>query len=177
MNEVTLDLDGPEATRALGLALGRSLPAGACLALEGDLGAGKTTLVRGLAEGLGVDPDEVSSPTYVLMQAHGGGRLPLHHHDAWMDGRGKALLADGGAELLRAADGVAVVEWASRVEEFLPSPRLSCVLEHVSLESRRARLEVVGAETESGAGGGSAPDGLLTGLLGAVEAARAALRP
>lgn len=169
MNEVTLELDGPEATRAVGLALGRTLPAGACVALEGDLGAGKTTLVRGLAEGLGIDPDEVSSPTYVLMQAHEGGRLPLYHHDAWMDGRGKALLADGGAELLRAADGVAVVEWASRVAAFLPTPRLTCALEHVSLESRRIRLAVEAAQ------GG--PEGLVSGLQGAVEAACSALRP
>jgi len=167
VSELVLQLEGAEATRELGLALGRALPAGACVALEGDLGAGKTTLVRGLAEGLGLDPDEVSSPTYVLMQAHEGGRLPLRHHDAWMDGRGKALLADGGAELLRAADGVAVVEWASRVAEYLPTPRLSCVLEHVSLESRRARLAVVAP--------GDPPDALGLALQAAVDAARSAL--
>lgn len=167
MTEITLDLEGAEDTRAVGLALGRELPAGACVALDGDLGAGKTTLVRALAEGLGLDPDEVSSPTYVLMQAHEGGRLPLHHHDAWMDGRGKAFLADGGAELLREADGVAVIEWASRVEEHLPLPRLSVVLEHVSPERRRARLTVLAPE-------GGARE-LVAGLERAARAAQAAL--
>ena len=97
-----------EGTEALGRALGRELPAGAVLALDGDLGSGKTCFVRGLARGLGVE-GPVGSPTYTLMHAYEGGRLPLYHFDAWMEQRERALLADGGGEWLR-ADGVSVVE-------------------------------------------------------------------
>ena len=111
-----------EATEGGGGALGRLLLPDSVVALDGDLGAGKTTFVRGLARGLGLE-EGVSSPTYVLMQAHEGGRLPLYHFDAWMEGREKALFLDGGDHWLRAG-GVAVVEWAERVEPWLPSEGL-----------------------------------------------------
>lgn len=131
-----------EATSALAEALGRVLPAGTVVALDGDLGAGKTCFVRGLARGLGI-ADVVASPTYTLMQAFEGGRLPLYHFDAWMEGREKALFADGGDEWLRAG-GIAVVEWAERVAEWLPEPRLAVRLEHAGPDLRVLRLRVVG---------------------------------
>jgi tRNA threonylcarbamoyladenosine biosynthesis protein TsaE len=131
-----------EATEALGEALGRVLPAGTVLALGGELGAGKTCLVRGLARGLGIE-GTVASPTYTLMQAHGGGRLPLYHFDAWMEGREKAWLAEGGEAWLR-GEGLAVIEWAERVGDWLPSPRLELRLEHRSPNERAIFLSVVG---------------------------------
>ena len=140
-----LELTGVEATEALGAALGELAEAGDVLALHGELGAGKTALVRGLARGLGLE-EGVASPTYILMDAHQGGRLPLFHFDAWMEGREKALFLDGGDEWLRAG-GVAVVEWAGRVGAWLPTPRLEVELRHVSLAARHATLRVVTAET------------------------------
>ena len=142
MDALTLDLIDEPATLRLGRAIGSSASAGTLLTLSGDLGAGKTTLVRGLADGLGV-PGTVSSPTYMLMQLHEGGRLPLSHFDAWMEGREKAYLADGADEFL-AADGVAVIEWAERVEEWLPEERLGLELLHAPGGGRRARLVAVG---------------------------------
>lgn len=142
MDVLTMDLPDEGATLRLGRAIGTSATAGTLLTLSGDLGAGKTTLVRGLAEGLEV-PGAVSSPTYVLMQLHEGGRLPLSHFDAWMEGRERAYLADGADELL-AADGVAVIEWAERVEEWLPEARLGLELLHAPGGGRRARLVAVG---------------------------------
>lgn len=142
MDALTLDLPDEAATLRLGRAIGSSASAGALLALSGDLGAGKTTLVRGLADGLGV-PGTVSSPTYTLMQLHEGGRLPLSHFDAWMEGREKAYLADGADEFL-AADGVAVIEWAERVEDWLPVDRLGLELLHAPGGGRQAVLVAVG---------------------------------
>ncbi|HRV82475.1 MAG TPA: tRNA (adenosine(37)-N6)-threonylcarbamoyltransferase complex ATPase subunit type 1 TsaE, partial [Planctomycetota bacterium] len=101
-----------EATLALAEHVGRGLRAGEVLALSGDLGSGKTTFVRGLARGMGIT-DPVSSPTYTLMHAYEGTGLELFHFDAWMEGRQKSLLADGGSGVLETG-GVAVVEWASR---------------------------------------------------------------
>ncbi len=147
-----------EATLGLGEELGRQLPAGSVMTLDGDLGTGKTTLVRGLGAGLGIEGG-VSSPTYTLMQAHEGGRLPLFHFDAWMEGREKALLADGADEFL-GAGGIAVVEWGSRVVDWLPEPRLEVVLGHRTPEKRTVRIRVVGSVSEG-------PEGLF-GQLEAV---------
>ena len=132
-----------EATELLAEHLGAGLQAGAVVALDGELGSGKTTFVRGLCRGLGVAPDEqVSSPTYTLMHEYRG-RLPVYHFDAWMEGREEAFLAGGGAEWLHAG-GVSVVEWAARVREWLPEPRLEVRLSHVGPSERRLELALVG---------------------------------
>jgi tRNA threonylcarbamoyladenosine biosynthesis protein TsaE len=152
----------PEATAALGEALGRAAPAGLVLALSGDLGSGKTTLVAGLARGLGV-VERASSPTFTLMQEHRG-RLPFFHFDAWMAGREALFLEGGGAEYLT-GEGVAAVEWAERVLEHLPVPRLDLTLAHRSPEVRWLRLELVRAPAgEAGGTLESALEGLLRDL-------------
>lgn len=117
----------PEATEALGEAIGRAACAGLVLTLDGDLGAGKTCFVRGLARGLEVD-DPVTSPTFALMNEYEG-RLPLLHCDAWMEGRERAFLADGGVERF-GGGAVAVVEWGERVADQLPRPHLWVQLAH-----------------------------------------------
>ena len=135
--------DSVEATEALGEALGAAAPAGLLIVLEGELGTGKTTLVRGLARGLGIT-SPVTSPTFTLMNDYRGeGRLALHHFDAWMEGRERSFLADGGAEVI-GSEGVCAVEWGERVEEQLPEPRLHVYLAHRGLEARLLQLAVVG---------------------------------
>lgn len=116
----------PEATEDLGAALGRLLGDRTLVALDGELGAGKTCFVRGLARGLDVQ-EPVSSPTYALLQSYPG-RHELHHLDAWMEGRERSFLLDGGLEWV-ASHGVTVIEWAERVGDVLPTPRLSVRLE------------------------------------------------
>ncbi len=123
-----------EATRTFAAALGQRLWAGVVLALAGDLGAGKTTFVRGLAQGMGIE-DPVSSPTYTLMHSYQGRGLELFHFDAWMEGRQKAILQEGGDGVLD-TDGVVVVEWAPRVAQFLPEGALQIEFQHVSENSR-----------------------------------------
>ncbi|HVS20154.1 MAG TPA: tRNA (adenosine(37)-N6)-threonylcarbamoyltransferase complex ATPase subunit type 1 TsaE [Planctomycetota bacterium] len=137
-----------EATEDLGAALGARLRADDVVALDGELGAGKTAFVRGLARGLGVE-GPVQSPTYILMNVYSG-RLELYHFDAWMEGREEAFLAEGGGEWLRAG-GVAAVEWAARVADWLPRPRLAVRMGHVGPEARWIELAVVpGPDGEDG---------------------------
>ena len=134
-----------EATEELAEQLGAGLGPGAVIALDGDLGAGKTTFVRGLCRGLDVGPDEdVSSPTYTLMHEYRG-RLSVYHFDAWMEGREEAFLEGGGAEWLHAG-GVSVIEWAERVRDWLPEPRLEVRLSHLGPSERRLELALVGED-------------------------------
>lgn len=101
------------ATRAIAAALAADLQAGALVLLSGDLGAGKTAFVRGLAQGLGIDPDEVTSPTFTLVHEYRGGRLPLIHVDLYRLDR--AELDEVGLDQDLAAQGVTAVEWAERL--------------------------------------------------------------
>jgi tRNA threonylcarbamoyladenosine biosynthesis protein TsaE len=100
-------------TRAIAAALAPLLMPGAVILLSGDLGAGKTAFVRGLAEGLGLDPDDVTSPTFTLVHEYRGGRLPLIHVDLYRLDR--AELDEIGLDQDLAAHGVIAVEWAERL--------------------------------------------------------------
>ena len=94
--------------------LARRLPAGAVVLLFGDLGAGKTAFVRGFVEGAGIDPDEVSSPTFTIVQAYGGGRV--QHVDLYrLD---PSEVDDLGLQELPEAGALVCIEWADR----LPRP-------------------------------------------------------
>ncbi len=143
----TVELPDLSATEALGRRLGALLFRGAVVALTGPLGAGKTQLVRAVAEGLGV-PDSriVSSPTFVLLQEYHG-RLPIYHFDAYRLASEAEFLDLGGHEFL-AADGVCLIEWADRVEGCLPRERLTVHLEVTGEHSRRAALEGSGSHYE-----------------------------
>ena len=173
-----------EATEAIGAALGRAIEAqaelvrsGVVLALEGELGGGKTAVTRGVASGLGAK-DRVHSPSFTLMHTYEG-RLPIYHFDAWMEGRERAFLDGGGAEWLESG-GVALIEWARRVEAWLPLPRLGLVLEHMGPqdpETRRLTLSALGPRVVAGDRARiRAVEALVQGLsLGAVRAAPGAI--
>jgi len=105
----------PAATESLGEAWGRAAQSGLVIALSGDLGAGKTQLVRGLARGLGVTA-RVHSPTFTLVNEYGGGRLKLFHLDLYRLETAAQILSAGVEEFL-SPDGVAVIEWAERLED------------------------------------------------------------
>lgn len=105
-------------TRAIAAGLAVTLEPGAVLLLSGDLGAGKTAFVRGLAEGLGIDPFEVTSPTFTLVHEYRGGRLPLVHVDLYrLD---TADLDEIGLDPDLAAEGVVAVEWPERLSRPVP---------------------------------------------------------
>jgi tRNA threonylcarbamoyladenosine biosynthesis protein TsaE len=100
-------------TRAVAAALASRLSPGDLVLLRGDLGAGKTAFVRGLAAGLGIDPDEVTSPTFTLVHEYRGGRLPIVHVDLYRVGG--IDLDEIGLDEALASSGVVAIEWAERL--------------------------------------------------------------
>src|ERR1043165_8466622 len=109
----TLISRSPEETEALGEAWGREAQRGWVIGLTGDLGAGKTQLVRGLARGLG-STARVHSPTFALLNEYGGGRLALFHIDLYRLEVAEQVTAAGLDDYLVNPDGVTVVEWIER---------------------------------------------------------------
>jgi tRNA threonylcarbamoyladenosine biosynthesis protein TsaE len=101
--------------------LAASLAPGDVLLLSGDLGAGKTAFVRGLAQGLGIGEDEVSSPTFTLVHEYRGERLTLYHVDLYRLDR--AATDDLGLDELGVADGILAIEWPDRLTHPLPGAR------------------------------------------------------
>ena len=100
-------------TRAVAARLASTLAAGSTVLLSGDLGAGKTAFVKGLAEGLGLEAADVTSPTFTLVHEYRGGRLPLIHIDLYrLDA---ADLGDIGMDADLAAEGIVAIEWAERL--------------------------------------------------------------
>ena len=133
-----------EETQHLAGQLASMLAAGDVLLLSGNLGAGKTAFVRGLAEGLGVDPGEVSSPTFTLIHEYRGGRLTLYHADLYRLER--AATEDIGLEEIGVSDGVLAIEWPDRLTHRIPGAR-AIVIEIVDETTRRI---VLGSNSQSG---------------------------
>jgi len=112
-------------TRAIAARLAAGLQPGAVLLLSGDLGAGKTAFVRGLAEGLGIDPADVTSPTFTLVHEYRQGRLPLVHVDLYrLD---LADLDELGMDSELAGRGVLAIEWAERLSRPLPGSMMVAI--------------------------------------------------
>lgn len=134
---MTITTHSQEETAAVGRKLAARLQPGSVLLLVGDLGAGKTALVRGLAEGLGVAPEEVSSPTFTLMQEYRGGRVPLIHVDLYRLNDPREI-DDLGLEEL-GLDSVLAIEWAEK----LPRPFTGAIdvrIEHAGDNERQVTI-------------------------------------
>ena len=123
-------------TIELGKLLGAHLTAGSVIGLVGDLGAGKTCFIKGLAEGLNNTPaDEVTSPTFTILQEYPG-PAPLYHFDAYRLSGSHDLEAIGFEDYV-GIDGVAVIEWADRISDALPTEALLITIESVSENERQ----------------------------------------
>ena len=110
--------NSPEETFALGEKIGRSAQKGWIIALSGDLGTGKTVFAKGFATGLGIT-DDVTSPTFTILQVYDSGRLPLYHFDAYRIGDEEEMFEIGYEEYFF-GDGVTLVEWPEMVEGLIP---------------------------------------------------------
>ncbi len=129
-------------TERLGERLGQAARAGDVLALWGELGTGKTVLARGVAAGLGIDADEVTSPTFIILHEHFGGRLPLFHLDLYRL-EGQDLGTTGWEETLDSG-GITVIEWPDRANADLPADRVDIRIEHIADTKRRVVISATG---------------------------------
>jgi len=134
MQEKKVISNSPDSTMTLARKLAKSLKPGDILCLVGNLGCGKTTFVKGLARGLRIKPERVSSPTFVLMNIYEG-KLPLYHFDLYRLEEIGEMQALGYEEFLY-GDGVSVIEWAERIQPLLQKEYLEIQFKH-SGEDRR----------------------------------------
>ncbi len=136
---VELNLAGEEATETLGERLGKVVDRGIFLDLRGDLGSGKTTFVRGLAQGMGLS-SQVRSPTFVIATLHEG-TIPLLHVDAYRLEQQEELALHGWNEWLE--QGVVAAEWAGRIAGMLPEERLKLEFETIDEGHRGVQISLL----------------------------------
>ncbi|HLO52054.1 MAG TPA: tRNA (adenosine(37)-N6)-threonylcarbamoyltransferase complex ATPase subunit type 1 TsaE [Kamptonema sp.] len=135
-----VSLPDAEATRSLGVALGRSLPPGSVILLEGDLGAGKTTLVQGIGAGLGIQ-DSIDSPTFTLINEYLDGRIPLYHLDLYRlePVEVEALNLETYWEGIEMPPGIVAIEWAERLP-YKPDSYLQVCLSYQEGQGRHVEV-------------------------------------
>lgn len=150
MTEQILHIADVDVTRQIGRQLGAVLRVGDLVALIGPLGSGKTTLVKGVAEGAGVaDPRQVNSPTFVIVNEYKTSLSPapwLYHIDAYRLRGGDDLESLGFGEMLE--HGAVLIEWADRVSEVLAAGRLNIVIEPIDEKQRRFACSATGPGAE-----------------------------
>jgi len=132
------------ATRKLGIQLGQTLAAGSVLLLEGDLGSGKTTLVQGMGDGLGIQ-DSIESPTFTLINEYLGGRIPLYHFDLYRLNLSEtaSLYPEIYWEGVEVELGIVAIEWAERLS-YKPQNYLEIRLEYNRDSGRQVTLSSAG---------------------------------
>ena len=134
--------NGTGETEELGCQLGRVLEPGAVVAYTGDLGAGKTAFTRGIARGLEI-PEQVTSPTFTIVNEYEGGRLPLFHFDMYRLGSSEELFDIGWDDYL-ARGGVCAVEWGENVEDALDDDAIRVEIRRGDQDDQR-RITIINA--------------------------------
>jgi tRNA threonylcarbamoyladenosine biosynthesis protein TsaE len=137
--QLILDLPDLAATERLGRRLAEQLPPGTVVVLSGTLGAGKTRLVQAVAAGCGIDPADVTSPTFVLCREYHGART-IYHLDAYRI-QDEDEFRELGIEELFASTALVFIEWGERFRHCLPAESLEITLEVTGETSRQARIE------------------------------------
>ncbi len=132
-----------EETQKLGEELGRRLPPGSVVALTGQLGSGKTTLVQGIGKGLGIRP-LIKSPSFVIIHEYSGS-VPLYHFDLYRIAHQEEIVFLGYEDYFYQKKGIVVIEWAEKIEDLLPAEYLKIELEIVDLSKRKIGLRAYGS--------------------------------
>lgn len=143
LHTVTLLLSNAESTHQLGQHLGRSLPSGTVLLLNGNLGSGKTTLIQGLGSGLDI-VETIDSPTFTLINEYTSGRIPLYHVDLYrLDPPGvDGLYLETYWEGIEVEPGILAIEWADKLTH-RPTDGLQIVLQYSEATGRVAHLQAI----------------------------------
>lgn len=131
----SITITNEDETRAFGSELGKNAKAGQVIALIGDLGTGKTTLTKSIAEGLGVT-ETISSPTFTIVKEYHSGRLPLYHFDVYRIADPEEFF-NIGAEDYMDGEGLCVIEWADLVMEEIPEDALFVFIDYGKSEGER----------------------------------------
>jgi len=139
----TIITQDAEETRAFGKQLALKFKPGDIVCFFGDLGAGKTTMIKGIAEGLAITSDYVHSPTFTLLNLYEHGRLPLYHFDLYRIEDPEELFDIGYDEFLYGS-GISVIEWSERFGHLLPKERLEIHLRHKGEDRREIRVKAAG---------------------------------
>ncbi len=142
-DQLRIEVESEAETERVGRALAEVLAAGSIIGLIGPLGAGKTRLVRALAEALGVPEGSVASPTFVLIHEYEG-RLPVYHFDTYRLADSEEFEALGVLEYL-SGEGVCLIEWADRVADRLPGEAWALRIEPTDAAGRRILLDAPGS--------------------------------
>ncbi len=139
-------LRNEEETLEFGRMIGKNMEEGILVCLNGDLGAGKTCLTKGIAQGLEIEED-VTSPTFILVEEYEG-RLPLYHFDVYRIDDPEELYFIGFEEYL-GKEAVVIIEWSSRIEEILPIERLDIDISRTGEDEREITLSAVGETAQA----------------------------
>ena len=139
---LTMITHSAEETRALGKKLANHLHAGDTVLLQGDLGAGKSELARGIARGLGIT-GPVPSPSFTILNAYDEGRVPLYHFD-WYRIEDPEEIAEMGMEEQLGGDGIALIEWSGKAIEYVPSTALEITLRCMDENTREISFRPLG---------------------------------
>lgn len=131
----SITITNEEETRNFGLELGKNAKAGQVIALIGDLGTGKTTLTKYIAEGLGI-VETISSPTFTIVKEYNSGRLPLYHFDVYRIAGPEEFFNIGAEDYLN-GNGLCVIEWADLVMEEMPEDTLFVFIDYGQTEGER----------------------------------------
>lgn len=138
--DIRMVSDSPDETINIGKKIGEKLKSGDVLAYTGDLGAGKTTLTRGIALGMGLD-DEVCSPTFSLVNEYRGKNITLYHFDMYRITNEEALESTGFYDYLDDDSSVIVIEWSENISEFLPNSTIFIGIEKISEDKREITVK------------------------------------
>lgn len=142
-SSITIRTEGPEKTVEVGRIIGNLLSSGDLICLVGELGTGKTTIVKGIAEGLGIKKGDVTSPTFIILREYKA-RFPLYHVDLYKVDTVYDIRDIGLEEVIYSKEGITAIEWADRIKDILPEDRMEIEIRWLSDTERDLEIRATG---------------------------------